>query len=59
MIGRYVLTMRLNGEVYRHFLKAGLPGLLKDTPAQLRMHFMNDGAPVHFSLVDRQYLDGV
>ena len=53
--------MRLNGEAYRHFLEEELPVLLENVPLNLRyqMYFMHDGAPAHFSVIARQYLDTV
>lgn len=59
LIGPFFLPGRLTGEVYRGFLENDLPTLLEEVPIQLRqrMLFLHDGAPAHFSLVARQYLD--
>lgn len=59
LIGPFFLPGRLTGEIYRRFLEEDLPTLLEEVPIQLRqqMLFMHDGAPAHFSLVARQYLD--
>ncbi|XP_023313209.1 uncharacterized protein LOC111693200 [Anoplophora glabripennis] len=59
LIGPHFLPNRLNGADYRQFLEEVLPELLEDVPLQVRenMYFMHDGAPAHFSLVARQYLD--
>lgn len=59
LIGPHFLPNRLNGADYRQFLEEVLPELLEDVPIQLRqnMYFMHDGAPAHFSLVARHYLD--
>lgn len=61
LTGPFFLPPRLTGEVYRHFLENELPLLLDDIPYQLRlqMYFMHDGAPPHFSLVAREYLNTV
>src|SRR6195952_4636657 len=55
------LPQRLNGEIYRQFIEVDLPLLLEDVPLQLRndMWFMQDGAPGHFSLLARDYLNRV
>lgn len=59
LIGPYFLQPRLNGEAYLNFLRDNLPDLLEDVPLRLRqeMWFMHDGAPPHFSLRVRAYLD--
>src|SRR5678816_2810305 len=61
LIGPLFLPARLTGDVYRQFLEHDLPTLLEDIPLQLRskMYFMHDGAPAHFSLVARNYLNTV
>lgn len=61
LLGPFFLPARLTGDVYRHFLEHDLPTLLEDVPLQLRstMYFMHDGAPAHFSLVARNYLNTV
>ena len=59
LIGPHFLPPRLNGDTYRQFLEEILPGLLEDVPLATRntMWFMHDGAPAHFSLVARNYLN--
>lgn len=59
LIGPYFLPPRLNGDQYRRFLEDVLPELLEDVPLRerRRLWLMHDGAPPHFSLVARQYLD--
>lgn len=59
LIGPFFLPRRLNGENYRHFLENDLPVLLEDVPVLIRnrMWFMHDGAPAHFSVLARAYLD--
>ena len=46
---------------HRQFLKEDLPQLLQEVPLMTRhsMWFMHDGAPEHFSITVRQYLDRV
>lgn len=59
LIGPHFLPPRLNGQEYRHFLEFTLPELLENVPLVVRraMWFMHDGAPPHFSIVARQFLD--
>lgn len=59
LIGPCFLPGRLTGQSYRHFLENNLPLLLEDIPLMLRreMWFMHDGAPAHFSVLAREYLD--
>lgn len=59
LIGPHFLPPRLNGIRYREFLEFHLPELLEDVPIRIRqrMWFMHDGAPPHFRLVAREYLD--
>lgn len=49
LIGLYFLSIRLNAEVYRHFLKKELLVLLQEVPLQLRfkMYFMHDELHIH------------
>lgn len=58
LIGPHVLPNRLTGQAYRHFLEEILPGLLEEVPLATRvlLWFMQDGAPAHFSLAARNYL---
>lgn len=59
LIGPYFLPARLNGINYRQFLEHTLPNLLDDVPifTRHRMWFMHDGAPAHFSLLAREFLN--
>lgn len=61
LIGPFFLPERLNGRYYRNFLQEELPILLEDVPIGLRnrMWYMHDGAPAHFSVMVRDYLDVV
>jgi hypothetical protein len=54
-----VLPARLTGENYLNFLNVNLPGLLEEIPLEIRraMWFMHDGAPVHFTLNVRHFLN--
>lgn len=53
------LPETLNGERYLHFLTTDLPQLLEDVPLNTRnkMWFMLDGAPAHYRLQVREYLN--
>lgn len=59
LIGPMFLPARLNGQNYRRFLEEDLPLLLEDVPLEIRRNlwFMHDGAPAHFSLLAREFLD--
>lgn len=59
LIGPVVLPNRLNGENYLEFLQNTLPYLLDEVPLQLRLQhwFMHDGAPPHFSMNVRNFLN--
>lgn len=59
LIGPHILPQRLTGALYLHFLQEDLPQLLEDIPIaeRLRMWFMHDGAPAHFSHVVRNHLN--
>lgn len=59
IIGPYELPTRLNGNQYLQFLQNSLRDLLDDIPLNLRqnMWFMHDGAPPHYPLAVRNYLD--
>lgn len=61
LIGPFFLPGRLTGESYLHFLRHELPLLLEDLPLLLRnqMWYMHDGAPAHFSILVRNYLNEV
>lgn len=59
LIGPIILPNRLTGAAYLTFLQDELPGLLEDVPLETRqrMVFLHDGAPPHFLLAVRQYLN--
>lgn len=61
LIGPIVIPNNLNGNSYLIFLQETLPILLDDLPLNLLrdMWFMHDGAPPHFSLEVRRYLNMV
>lgn len=61
LIGPCFLPGRLTGQSYRLFLQNELPLLLEDLPLLLRnqMWYMHDGAPSHFSILAREYLNEV
>ncbi|KAJ4445089.1 hypothetical protein ANN_06888 [Periplaneta americana] len=55
LVGPHVLVNRLTGQAYTNTI----PHVLEDTPLINRqhIHFLHDGAPVHFSRTARRYLD--
>lgn len=59
LIGPFFLPQRLNGETYCHFLRNDLPALLEEVPLGIRRQiwFMHDGAPPHFALIAREFLN--
>lgn len=59
LVGPHFLPPALNGANYRHFLENELPLLMEDVPLQTRetAFFMHDGAPAHYTLDVRHYLD--
>lgn len=59
LLGPLVLPNILNGENYRHFLENELQEIFEDVPLGLRGNcwFMHDGAPPHFRLDVRQFLN--
>ena len=59
LIGPYVFDNNLTGNAYEVFLRNVLPGLLEDIPLKLRsqMYFQHDGAPPHYNLHVRDYLN--
>ena len=59
LIGPHFLPNRLSGEMYLNFLRNHLPLLLEDVPLQVRnsMWLLQDGAPPHFSIEVREYLN--
>lgn len=60
LIGPYILPARLAGATFLDFLENVLPDLLEDLPLGLRrnMWFLLDGAPAHFSVHVRNWLNG-
>lgn len=61
VLGPYELPAKLNGQSYLNFLQHGLVDLFDDLPLETRqdMYFMQDGAPAHYSLQVRNYLNTV
>lgn len=61
LIGPYLLPNRLTGPIYLTFLQQVLPELLEEVPLGIRqeMWLQHDGAPAHFSLDVRNYLNQV
>ena len=59
IIALFFLTSTLNEQRYWLFLRENLPELLDDVPLAMknRLWFMHDGAPSHFSLVRKDFLD--
>lgn len=59
LIGPHFFPNRLNGDVYYNFLGDELPELMEAVPLRTRvlMWFMHDGAPAHFAVGVRNYLD--
>ncbi|KAJ4435025.1 hypothetical protein ANN_23598 [Periplaneta americana] len=59
LVGPHVLVNRLTGQAYTNFLENTIPHVLEDTPLINRehIHFLQDGAPAHFSRTARRYLD--
>lgn len=59
LLGPFVLPNRLDGLNYLDFLRNNLIDLLEDVPYETRrtMWFMHDGAPPHFRIVVRSYLN--
>ncbi|KAJ4440477.1 hypothetical protein ANN_08618 [Periplaneta americana] len=59
LVGPHVLVNRLTGQAYTNFLENTIPHVLEDTPLINRqhIHFLHDGAPVHFSRTARRYFD--
>ena len=60
-LGPYKLPPNSNEDSYLDFLKNGLRDLLDNLTLNLRqnMHFMQDGAPAHFSRQVRNYLNEI
>lgn len=61
LIGPFILPDRMDGHQYLEFLQNDLPLLLEDVPlaVRARMWFLHDGAPPHFRLEVRNFLNEV
>jgi len=61
LVGPVLLPPRLDGRLYLGFLENVLPMYLEDDllPIRTRMWYQHDGAPAHFAIPVRQYLDAV
>ena len=59
LLGPVELPQRLNGQQYMDFLMTELPNLLDEVPIgnRINMWFMHDGAPPHFALGVREFLN--
>lgn len=59
IIGPYFFDRNITGEIYLHFLRNDLENYLDDLPLNTvrRIWFQQDGAPPHFSIQVRQYLN--
>jgi hypothetical protein len=59
IIGPHIMPSPLNGNNYRFFLEEVLPELLENVPLAVRrrMWFQQDGAPAHYHIDVRNYLD--
>jgi hypothetical protein len=59
LIGPYIFPQRLTGDIYANVLQDKLPALLENVPVQTRrqLYCQHEGAPPHFSQVERQYLN--
>lgn len=61
LIGPHIFDDTLDGRMYLEFLREQLPLLLEGVPEDIRNNliFQQDGAPPHYTLPVRQYLDEV
>ena len=61
LLVHYVCPPRLTGTVYCDFLRNVIPELLEDVDLQTRIlwRFMHDGAPPHFHIAVRRFLNNV
>lgn len=59
LIGPRILPPRINGMIYLNFLQNDLENLLEDVPLAIRqrMFFMLDGAPCHYHVEVRDFLN--
>jgi hypothetical protein len=61
LLGHYFCPPRLAGTVYCGFLRNVIPALLedKDLLSRILLRFMHDGAPPHFHIAVREFLNNV
>ena len=59
LVGPYIIPGNQTGDIYLDFLRQTLPGLLESVPLNVRasMTFQQDGAPPHFRICVRSYLE--
>ncbi|EFN64048.1 hypothetical protein EAG_09261, partial [Camponotus floridanus] len=59
VIGPYFFEETVTSESYCDLLQNHLPALLEDVPLHIRreMWFQQDGAPPHFAIITRQFLN--
>lgn len=59
LLGPVFLPNILNGDNYLNFLRDDLPELLEDLPLDIRqlLYFMHDGAPAHYRVTVREFLN--
>jgi hypothetical protein len=58
LIGPCISPAKLTGPQYLRFFRKHLPQLLEDVSLRAqRIWFLHDGAPAHFSLAGREWLD--
>ena len=59
LIGPYIISQRLSGNIYANVLQDELPALLENVAVQTRrqMYYQRDKVPPHFSQVVRQFLN--
>jgi len=61
MLGRYSLQLRVTGAIYHELLRNVLPELLQDVDLKngIYLCFMHDGAPPHFLIAVKEFLNNV
>lgn len=59
LVGPHFFDGRINAEIYLDFLRHILPNLLEDIPLATlrRLWLQQDGAPAHYGLISRQYVE--
>jgi hypothetical protein len=59
LFGPHVLPKRLRGRNYKVFVENSMPDFLAYVPLIIcrELHFMNDGASPHLTLIARSYLN--